>query len=57
MDLKNRLGQTAVMKAVIFNDLEVLKILQKAGKYFKIYVPFGFSHKSVTCKVYRSTIG
>lgn len=38
MDTKNKHGQTPLMKAVIFDDVEVVKLLHKSGKiYFRAY--------------------
>lgn len=33
VNAKNRHGQTAAMKAVLYDDLEALKLLHKAGRW------------------------
>jgi ankyrin repeat protein len=34
VDTKNKHGQTPLMKAVIFDDVEVVKLLHKSGKIY-----------------------
>lgn len=36
VNAKNRHGQTAVMKAVLYDDLEALKLLHKTGRWRRL---------------------
>lgn len=38
LDAKNILGQSPLMRAVIYDDLEMVKVLKKGGMYLKAIV-------------------